>query len=121
MSPLTEPFTVQQLIDYIGQAEVVAVNSSRNLATTDARKVLEVSAAATLTIPLGFAWADGEWCEILRTGTGAVTIGVAGGVTLESAGASAMVTGARSLRVQMSSAIIRKRGTNLFFTTGDFS
>ena len=112
------------ILDYaeeLGRATVLSVGSSRNLLSTDIRQVLEVSAAATITIPFNLSWADGEWCEIVRVGTGAVTIAAAGSVTLESAGAEGMVTGSRILRVQMSSGIIRKRGTNLYLAVGDFS
>jgi hypothetical protein len=131
--PISQPtygITIANLVSHIGQyvdnsglATVLPITSNYTLLAADARKIIEVNSSSlvTITIPPSLAWSDSEWVEILRVGTGGVTISPGSGVTAESAGLSGQLSGSRNLRVQKSNAVIRKRSTNLYLLVGDFA
>ena len=90
------------------------VTGSRTLALTDADKMLEVSAAATITVPSDAIvnFPVGTTINITQTGTGTVTASPASGVTLN-------YTPSNTLRTQWSSAVLVKRAANTWLLSGD--
>jgi hypothetical protein len=122
---LTGPFTpgaVQQALDAATRAEralaiarVVQVTTSRDIADTDAGALLQVTAAATLTIPTDASagWSDNLVVSILRDGAGACTIQAASGVTL-----SGVLAGGTTIADQYQFAQIVRMGANSWRATG---
>lgn len=89
-------------------------SGSATLALTDADKMVEVSAAATITVPTdaSVAFPVGTTINITQTGTGTVTVAGASGVTLN-------YTPSNTLRTQWSSAVLVKRAANTWLLSGD--
>jgi hypothetical protein len=125
LKPQSEPVTpslVQQALDAAARAEralaiarVIPVMSSRNLADTDAGALLQVTAAATLTIPTDATagWSDNLVISILRDGAGACAIQAASGVTL-----SGVLAGGTTIADQYQFAQIVRMGANSWRVTG---
>ena len=92
----------------------VTKSGSATLALTDADKMVEVSAAATITVPTdaSVAFPVGTTINITQTGTGTVTVAGASGVTLN-------YTPSNTLRDQWSSAVLVKRAANNWLLSGD--
>jgi hypothetical protein len=92
----------------------VAVAGSKTLALTDADKMLEISAAATITIPTNasVAFPVGTTINLTQTGTGTVSVVAASGATVN-------FTPSNTLRAQWSSAVLVKRATNTWLLSGD--
>lgn len=119
--PVTPSF-VQQALDAAERADralaiarVVAVTTSRNLADTDAGALLQVTAAATLTIPTDASagWSDNLVISILRDGVGACAIQAASGVTL-----SGVLAGGTTIADQYQFAQLVRMGANSWRVTG---
>jgi hypothetical protein len=91
-------------------------SANYTLALTDEQTLIEVSAAATITVPTNasVAFAIGTQINLLATGTGSVTIAPAGGVTINA-------TPSLILRAQWSSATLIKRATNTWVLVGDLT
>ena len=87
---------------------------SATLSLTDADKIVEVSGAATITVPTDAAAAFpvGTTINITQTGTGTVTVVGDSGVTVNS-------TPSNTLRDQWSSAVLIKRAANTWLLSGD--
>ena len=108
-------------------AEVATEQGEVNLGTTQTAsftltlamkgQTVPVSSASAVvvTIPTNAtaAFATKSWIQIDRMGTGSVTIAAASGVTIRNPSAAA------TLRVQYSSAVLRKLGTDEWLLTGD--
>lgn len=102
--------------------EVAAVNTrtaNYTLVLSDAGKAVEMNlaTATTLTVPpsTSVAFLVGTIIEITRLGAGSVNIAPGAGVTIRSA------DNLLSLRVQYSSASLRKRATNEWVLVGDLA
>jgi len=100
------------------QLTVVNLTANYTFASGDEGDLITMdnASARTFTVPpeSTFNFAVGTQFNVLRLGTGSVTIVAGAGVTIRSA--LGLV-----LRVQYSSATIAKIGTNLWFVTGDTS
>jgi hypothetical protein len=92
-------------------ASIVAVSGSRDLATTDAGKILEATGTITITAPNGLA--TGFQCVIVNVGSG--TIALAATTTLQSKDS------ANELANQYGAATIYHRGSNVWVAIGDLS
>jgi hypothetical protein len=79
------------------------------------------STANTVTIPLNAtqAFAIGSQITIIQTGTGATTVAVTAGVTLNCT--PQVSSNAAKLRTQYSSCTLIKRATNTWIAIGDLS
>jgi hypothetical protein len=86
------------------------------LVLADAGKVLEMdsTSARTITVPpvASVPFPDGTWIELLRYGTGGLTIAAGAGVTIRT-------SGGLSLMSQYSSALLRKRTGNEWTLAGE--
>jgi hypothetical protein len=91
-------------------------SANYTLALTDEQTLIEVSAAATITVPTNasVAFAIGTQINLLATGTGSVTVFPASGVTVNA-------TPSLILRSQWSSATLIKRATNTWVLVGDLA
>ena len=94
------------------------------LVLSDAYKIIEMnltSTANTVTIPLNAtqAFAIGSQITIIQTGTGATTVAVTAGVTLNCT--PQISSNAAKLRTQYSSCTLIKRATNTWIAIGDLS
>ena len=90
-------------------------STSYTLASGDVSNLVEVSAAATITIPADNSfWNVGERVELLQTGSGQITIAGGSGVTVNA-------TPGLKTRAQWSSAVVIKRSSNVFVVVGDLS
>jgi len=94
------------------------------LVLSDAYKIIEMnltSTANTVTIPLNAtqAFAIGSQITIIQTGTGATTVAVTSGVTLNCT--PQVSSNAAKLRTQYSSCTLIKRATNTWIAIGDLS
>jgi hypothetical protein len=91
--------------------------ASYTLVLGDAAKVVEmnVASANTLTVPpnTDVAFAVGTQILVLQVGAGQTTLTAGSGVTINSAG------GGLRLLSQWSSAVLVKRGTDLWVAIGD--
>lgn len=92
----------------------VTKSGSTTLALTDADKMVEVSAAATITVPTNasVAFPVGATINLTQTGTGTVTVVGESGVTVN-------YTPSNTLRAQWSSAVLVKRATDTWLLSGD--
>lgn len=111
--------TVQARLTALESLTHTTKTSSYTLALADANAVVEMnSASATVvTVPENVteAFPIGTVIEIFRLGAGTVTVSPAGGVTIRSAGSL------NQLRVQYSSASLRKRATDEWVLSGDLA
>jgi hypothetical protein len=93
--------------------------TSYTLVLADAGKSVELNnaGATTLTVPPNstVAFPVGTIVEVFRLGAGAVTVVAGGGVTIRSPG------GLLGLRVQYSTASLRKRATDEWVLAGDIA
>lgn len=110
------------VLDYIDASTSEALidstqTTSFTLALAQKGKVIPVSSgsAVTATIPpnSSVAFPVGAWVEIDRMGAGSVTIAAGAGVTIRNAGT------ALTLRVQYSTAMLRKIATDEWLLVGD--
>lgn len=96
-------------------AKYVFVSAHKTLALSDAGACLSVSSAATITIPshatVGFS--NGTEIEILRYGTGAVTIAAVSAVTILCSKPE------RTIADQYTSAILKKAGDDIWLLQGN--
>ena len=105
-------------LDYFTKADklvsFIYKTGSATLSLTDADKIVEVSGAATITVPTDAAAAFpvGTTINITQTGTGTVTVVGDSGVTVNS-------TPSNTLRDQWSSAVLIKRAANTWLLSGD--
>lgn len=91
------------------------VSTSTTLSSTSYQdKLIQVSAAATITIPADTTtnFSVGTTISLLQTGTGTVTVVGAAGVTLN-------YTPSNTLRTQWSTATLIKRAANTWILSGD--
>jgi len=99
-----------------------AQTASYTLVLADKDKLVEVSNASanTVTIPTNatVAYPIGTQIHILQTGAGQTTVSGAGGVTVNSTGATAA---SPKLRVQWSAATAIKRSTDTWVVVGDIA
>lgn len=91
-----------------------AYGASHTLVASNQGHTLEVSAAATITIPTNasVAFPIGTVINVLQTGTGTATVAPASGVTVNAA------VGLKT-REQWSMVTLHKRGTDTWLLTGD--
>lgn len=87
-------------------AGIVAVSAGRDLATTDAGKILECNGTFTLTCPNGLD--AGFQCALVNVGSGTITIAAA--TTLQSDGTQ--------LATQYTGATVYHRGSNVWLAMG---
>ncbi len=87
-------------------AGIVTVSSGRDLATTDAGKILECSGTFSMTCPNGLD--AGFQCTIVNVGSGTITIAAA--TTLQSDGTQ--------LATQYTGATVYHRGSNVWLAMG---
>ena len=96
------------------------INGSRNFVTTDIGKIMESTSASptVFTIPTDatLGTTDGFWCEIVQTGTGALSVAAAVGVTLRvPTGKSAQA------RAQYSTIKVARLDENEWVLSGDLA
>lgn len=97
-------------------ADINARTDSYTLALSDSGRLLEMrkNSPQTITVPnnTSVAFPVGTKIDILQTGTGAVTVVGASGVTINSAGAKTRINS------QWESAVLLKQATNTWVLTG---
>ncbi len=94
---------------------IITKSANYTIASGDVNDIIEVSAAATITIPADNSfWPTGQRLEIIQTGSGQVTIAGGSGVTVNG-------TPGTKTRAQWSGATIIKRSANMFVVLGDLS
>jgi hypothetical protein len=103
---------------------ILEKTANHALVLSDAYKIIEMnltSTANTVTIPLNAtqAFAIGSQITIIQTGTGATTVVVTAGVTLNCT--PQVSSNAAKLRTQYSSCTLIKRATNTWIAIGDLS
>jgi len=103
---------------------ILEKTANHGLVLSDAYKIIEMnltSTANTVTIPLNAtqAFAIGSQITIIQTGTGATTVVVTAGVTLNCT--PQVSSNAAKLRTQYSSCTLIKRATNTWIAIGDLS
>lgn len=103
---------------------ILEKTADHSLVLSDAYKIIEMnltSTANTVTIPLNAtqAFAIGSQITIIQTGTGATTVAVTAGVTLNCT--PQVSSNAAKLRTQYSSCTLIKRATNTWIAIGDLS
>lgn len=103
---------------------ILEKTADHSLVLSDAYKIIEMnlaSTANTVTIPLNAtqAFAIGSQITIIQTGTGATTVAVTAGVTLNCT--PQISSNAAKLRTQYSSCTLIKRATNTWIAIGDLS
>lgn len=101
---------------------ILEKTADHTLVLSDAYKIIEMnltSTANTVTIPLNAtqAFAIGSQITIIQTGTGATTVTVTAGVTLNCT--PQVSSNAAKLRTQYSSCTLIKRATNTWIAIGD--
>jgi hypothetical protein len=118
--------TVKTLQDTKSALDFTILEKTANhpLVLSDAYKIIEMnltSTANTVTIPLNAtqAFAIGSQITIIQTGTGATTVVVTAGVTLNCT--PQVSSNAAKLRTQYSSCTLIKRATNTWIAIGDLS
>jgi len=104
----------------LGVRDIISNSSSRDLALTDRGCTLEMANASgriyTIPTQASVAWIDDTWIEVVRMGTGALTITAAGGVTL-----NGIVAGSCTIDAQYKSAILRRRTEDNWGIVGSHS
>lgn len=104
----------------LGITPIVSDDTSRDLALTDRGKTLEMTngSARVYTIPAqaSVVWLDDTWINVVRQGSGSLTITAATGVTLN--GVSA---GSCTISAQYNGATLRRRSENNWGITGAHS
>ena len=103
---------------------ILEKTANHSLVLTDGYKIIEMnltSTANTVTIPLNSAHAFpvGSQITIIQTGTGATTVVVTAGVTLNCT--PQVSSNAAKLRTQYSSCTLIKRAENTWIAIGDLS
>jgi hypothetical protein len=103
---------------------ILQKTADHSLVLSDAYKIIEMnltSTANTVTIPLNAtqAFATGSQITIIQTGTGATTVVVTAGVTLNCT--PQVSSNAAKLRTQYSSCTLIKRAENTWIAIGDLS
>lgn len=103
---------------------ILEKTADHGLVLSDGYKIIEMnltSTANTVTIPNNStqAFAIGSQITIIQTGTGATTVAVAGGVTLNCT--PQISSNAAKLRTQYSSCTLIKRAANVWIAIGDLS
>lgn len=113
--------TASDLNNQINGATMGSVTSNYTLVASDAGKLIQVNSTGTVTITVPAAstasYTAGAAIAIARIGTGAVLIGSAAGVTIN----STSTAGTPSLRAQYSSAQLYERADNLWLLIGDLT
>ena len=104
----------------LGITPIVSDTSSRDLALTDRGKTLEMSSGSarvyTIKAQADVAWVDDTWINVVRMGSGSLTITAATGVTFN--GVSA---GSCTISAQYNGATLRRRAENDWGITGAHS
>jgi len=120
------PTAVKSVADTKSSLDFTILEKTANhsLVLSDAYKIIEMnltSTANTVTIPLNAtqAFAIGSQITIIQTGTGATTVVVTAGVTLNCT--PQVSSNAAKLRTQYSSCTLIKRAENTWIAIGDLS
>jgi hypothetical protein len=104
----------------MGITPIVSDTATRDLALTDIGKTLEMTngSARVYTIPAqaDVAWVDDAWLNVIRMGTGSLTITAEAGVTL-----NGVVAGSCTIDGQYKGASLRRRAANDWGIVGSHS